>query len=211
VLPQFGQALTGDKADLDRPDEFGLVVGVNLGCCRSIEAVKHAMEIPRSSTAGLLPESGSQLIRTLGAREKTFDESAQIEAGASHYDGQMAARVDFTKDLSGHPRILTRRDTAFRIYAVEQMVGNTRAFGRRRLRRTDLKFAVQSDRIAVHNFPVKALGQNQRKDGFSAARGSEHHHQRRFRRFLQRVLQRDVSEDFFFGWRVAPRASTGLL
>ena len=92
LLPKFRHLLSRRQANLDRADELGRVVGMNLLRGGAIEAVENAMQVIRSAAVSKLSQSLTQFFRTLRTGEKSFKQGAKIEAGSADDDRQVAAR-----------------------------------------------------------------------------------------------------------------------
>ena len=82
--------------------------------------------------------------------------------------------VDLAQNLARLARILARADIGDRIDAIEQVMRNFRALRRTGLSRSDFKFAVHRDRVAVDDFTAEAPRDRQRQGGLPARGGTEH-------------------------------------
>ena len=114
---------------------------------------------------------------------------AEIEARASNHNRHVLAGLDFGEGLSRLTCVFPRGDVAGGIYKVEHVMRRSGALRRAWLGGSDFEFAIHGDRIAVHHFAMKALGQRQRKRGLPTPRWTQHHHQQRIENHDQRAPQ----------------------
>src|SRR5208282_5258595 len=91
LLPKFGHSLARGRArrqtHLDRPDHLGNVIGMNAVRCRSVEAPQDAMQVLWAVLLRAGAQFVAQLFGALRTGKKSFQQSAQIESGASANDG----------------------------------------------------------------------------------------------------------------------------
>src|SRR5262249_23935976 len=100
LFPKFRHFLSRCEAHLDRPDQLGSVVGMNLLGRSVIEAPQNTVQIMRAALCNSLPQALSQLLRALRAGEESFQQRSQIQARASDDDGQAASRFDLFQTLA---------------------------------------------------------------------------------------------------------------
>ena len=122
----------------------------------------------------------AQLFRALRAGEESFQQSAQVQSGATDHDGQVISKVDLRKHLARLASIFARGDVLSGIENIEKMVGRARARGGAGLGRTDIKLPHHCDRIAVDNLALELLSERERQRGLPAGGWTEDHQQERF-------------------------------
>jgi hypothetical protein len=142
----------------------------------------------------------AQRFRALRSREKSFEQSAEIESGSSTDDGQVAALLgaaqnvftqrNLAKNLPRPASVFSSGNVGERIYAIDQVMPNFRALGGSGLGRSDLKLAVHRDGIAIDNLTAEAPCNRESQSRLPARRGTEYDDDQRLaRRRIQRALQ----------------------
>src|SRR5579864_2986634 len=73
LLPEFGHFLPRREANLDRADQLGDIIGMNLFSSSAVEVLKNSVEIVRTVACRAFAQALAQLFRTLGTREKSLE------------------------------------------------------------------------------------------------------------------------------------------
>jgi hypothetical protein len=164
-------------------------MGVNAVGCLRVEAPQNAMHAlgavllgasAQFITKGFVTQSTvTQESIALRGGEKSFEESAQIEAGASGDDGKIFSARDFAENLARLAGIFSGGDFGAGVGAVEEVMRNFGALGSGGLGCADFKLAVHGDRVAVDDFSVKAAGDGEREGRLAAGSGAEHDYDER--------------------------------
>ena len=189
LFPQFAHFRPRGEADFNRPQQLGSVIGMNLRSGRWVEAAQDPMQVACSLLFCALTQPLAQFLGTLRAGKQAFQQRAQIQASPSDHDRQSSPRLDLLQHLAGLAGVFAGGDVAGRIHKIEQMMRDAGALGSRGFRGSNLKLAIHGDRIAVHDFAVKAFSQRQRKCSLTASRRTEHHNQQGLGRRGQRAPQ----------------------
>jgi hypothetical protein len=118
---------------------------VNSRCGDWIESVQYAMKMRRSSAGLNCPQSRSENIRTLRAREQALQQRAQVQTGSTHYDRQLASMCDVVDSCSRLPCVFAGGERLFRLRQVKQVMRNEPALLVSRLCGSNLKVPVNRD------------------------------------------------------------------
>ncbi len=143
------------------------------------------MQVLSPVLLGAVAQAVAQVFRPLRTREKSFDESAEIESSSSADDGQVSSPLNFAQnDLAQNlPRlasIFSSTDAGERIHTIQQVMRNFGTLRRTGLGRADFKFAVHRNRVAVDDLAAKAPRDSERQSGLAARRGTQHDDDQRF-------------------------------
>ena len=95
------------QADFNRPDELRDIVGMHPLRRGPIEPLENLMQIFGPAIASPLAQSLPQFLGPLRTREKSFEQSPQIESRASDHDRQPVSRLDFPQDPARLARIFS--------------------------------------------------------------------------------------------------------
>src|SRR6266849_9105037 len=103
LLPKLGHSPARGPArgrargqtHLNRADHLGNVIGVNAVGRRSIEPSQDAMQVLGPVFLRATAQFVAQIFGPLRAREKSLEQSAQIESGSSADDGQVSSLLAF--------------------------------------------------------------------------------------------------------------------
>lgn len=101
----------------------------------------------------------------------------------------MSTRLDLFEQGAGATRVFASGDKYGGFDYVEKMVGRASPLAGARLRRANLKLTVESDGVAINDFPLKLFCEDERKRGFTTCSRAENHDQQRVVLYVQRQLQ----------------------
>src|ERR1035438_5949172 len=95
-----------------------------------------------AAVRSLFAQALAQLFRALRAGEEPFEQSAQVQPGATDYDGQMMAQVDFGEHLPRLAGIFAGGDVLRGIDNIEKTMRRGRELSGAGLGGADIKLAV---------------------------------------------------------------------
>ena len=161
------------EGDFDGADDFGDVVDVD-GCCGGwVEAGEEAVEVGGATGRGEFAEAFA-LAGFLGrSGEETVDERAQVEAGASGDDGQVAAFGDAGEGFAGLTAVVACGAGLVGPGDVDHVVLDEGALFAGGLRGADLHLAVDGYGVAADDLAVELFGEAEGEGGFAAGGGAD--------------------------------------
>ena len=86
------------------------------------------------------------------AGEEAFGEGAEIEAGSSGDDGELAARGDVVEGGAGAAAVFAGGEGLIGVDYVDEVMGDAGAFLWRRLRRSQVHAAIDGNGVAGRRF-----------------------------------------------------------
>src|SRR5216683_304977 len=172
LLPLLGEGLFGGEGDLDGADDFGDVVEVD-GCGGGgVEAGEDTVEVGWASVLTQLGCSFAETIAEAGllgrGGEEAVDQGAEVEAGASGDDGEVAALGDACEGFAGLAAVVAGGAGLVGPGDVDHVVLDEGALFVRGLGRTDLHLAVDGYGVAADDLAIELLGEADGEGGFSA-------------------------------------------
>ena len=180
LLPLFGERSFCGEGDFDGADYFGDVVDVD-GCCGSwVEAGEDTVEVGGATGLDEFAEAFA-LAGFLGrGGEEAVDEGAQVEAGASGDDGQVAAGSggtaafgDAGEGFAGLAAVVACGAGFVGRGDVDHVVLDEGALFARGLGGADLHLAVDGNGVAADDLAVELFGEAKCEGGFAAGGGAD--------------------------------------
>src|SRR5579871_2115887 len=105
-----------------------------------------------------LAQSFPQFLGALRTEKQSFQQGAEVKPGASYDNWQVTLRGDFCEFAPRQPRVFAGSHVTGGFHEIEKMVRSAGSLGDRRLRSTNIKRAIDGDRIAVDDFTGELLG-----------------------------------------------------
>ena len=115
------------------------------------------MQICGTTVGSARAQAFAQFVGTLRTGKQTFQQRAQVEAGAADHDRKMAALRDLADRRACLPGILAGREGFAGIGNINQVMRNARAIFARRLGGPDFKVAIHSNRIAADDLSGESV------------------------------------------------------
>ena len=111
-----------------------------------------------------------------------MQQGPEIKTSPANHNRKRAAGADFLDDLSSSSRVFSGSRVASRINNIEQMMRSAGLFFRSGLGRADAEFAIERDRVAVHDLAVEAGSEFQRERSLTATCWPKNYNQQRIAR-----------------------------
>ncbi len=169
--------LPGKNADFHGANQL---LGVTRLDARGRHRVKPGQQPMQKFPAAAFHHGAQALSQSLGTRrplKKPQQQCAQVEPGPSRENGELGAAPQVSQNFQCLTPVVTRGKDIGGIQAIQQVVGDARALGRRQLAGAHVKTAIQLHGIVVHHLAVQPLRQYQRQRRFAGGGRTDNRNQ----------------------------------
>jgi hypothetical protein len=129
--------------------------------------------VERSAAAGLAcAQAVAQRLIAYRSFKEAFEQGAQVEAGASGENRKPAAAGYFRDGGTRQARVFAGGEELVRIQDIDQMMRNITALGEGQLGSADIEVAIDLQRVAIDDFSVELLGNEERQIALSGPGGT---------------------------------------
>src|SRR5271157_700042 len=111
------------------------------------------MKIIRPDFVGARAQAVTKFVGALRAGEQTFEQGAQVKAGAAYHDWKTPPSCDLGQRRTRLARVLASRKGPAGLGDIDQVMRNAGPIVAWRLGSADFEVAIHSNRIATNNLP----------------------------------------------------------
>ena len=145
----------------------------------AIQAVEQTVQMLRAPRLNFCAKAITEFFGSVGRVGESFEQSAEIKAGARSEDGKFAATAEIFERIERAAAIFSGGEDFLRFHQVDEVMRNAALLGGTYFGGPDIEMPIHLRGIADQNFAAELLGEFDSKSRFSGSSGPENYEEPR--------------------------------